>query len=114
MDIISSRLIKKAEGDPWNFQTPKVELIVQFRHVSPVSLNWQCYVDAREWGIKDLSIVVPDQTISYVEENEESGESQDKTFLISRDNVKITRSEGHGISPVSIEVYNDEVEITFS
>jgi hypothetical protein len=86
------------------------------------SLQWKYEIDARSWGIKDISITVPPQVvkISGVEEVWSDNDYEEKPFEDSIDlsklevEVEATKTLGkHSIFPNMAEIYDDKIILHF-
>ena len=81
-------------------------------------LKWSYEIDARSWGIKDITVMVPEQTLNFeIEEDDENGDAvgKDMSLKIERPKIEYERSGEHGLAlyPTKIEVYRGKVTVFF-
>jgi hypothetical protein len=83
-----------------------------------VKLKWSYEIEARDYGIKGISVIIPEQKIAYtVEETDEDGEDVEveKTLTLANPKVEYEGSSEHGLAlfPTLIEVWRGKVTVTF-
>jgi len=100
------------------------ETEVELTHDGPgsvrgkVKLKWRYEIDARSWGIKGITVIVPEQKIEYtVEETNDDGDDVEveKHLTIANPKIEYEGSSDHGIGlfPTLIDVWKGKVTITF-
>lgn len=83
-----------------------------------VKLKWRYEIEARSWGIKGISVIIPEQTIKFtVEDVNDEGEDEESERTLKIDNPKIEYegSSEHGLAlfPTLIDVWKGKVTVTF-
>lgn len=74
---------------------------------SSVDINWTLDIDARSWGVKDLTPYIKDDVLKFtIKYDGEDGEEQEKEISLDIKYIdsKIRFVRSHGIWPVEIEV----------
>jgi len=78
------------------------------------TLTWSYELEVRDWGIKDLNIHVPDQTIIVDWKNLDDDEKQPPEELELKDvKVTINATYNQALCPTSITEYKGEWEVSF-
>ena len=81
-----------------------------------MDLNWRLYIDTREWGVKSLSVFVPDQEIELdfidVEDNDKEYTA---TIKISDPDIEMDfkMELGSGFSPATVLLAKDHTTVSF-
>jgi hypothetical protein len=89
----------------------EVDLWIDSNHRGKVNLKWSYDLDLRSWGIKDMSVDVPDQDIEIQAWNHEEDEVDlDKREIIELRNVSADIS-GKMYNRVSVSLYPDEINV---
>lgn len=77
-----------------------------------IDLKWSIELEAREWGVKDIDIFVPDQSFLVLIRNIETDEEKEITLEISGASVE-RYSESLSIVPDAIEFIRNEWTVKF-
>lgn len=92
------------------------------------SIKWKLEIDAREYGIKDISVIVPDQTIQLelTAYNEETGEDDEWSEPLVIDSLKlkikgnndytiedVIKALSNGLTPRELELWRDQATLLF-
>ena len=81
-----------------------------------VTIDWTYDTEMREWGVKDFSVCVPDQTVNVVwatidKDDEDNAILPDTLFL---KNVKVTNTSfGKPLCPTEVSCWRGTWEVSF-
>lgn len=83
-----------------------------------VDLNYEVELEARSWGIKNLSIHVPKQDISFIVDLDDDDNTEvEVTMTVDSPTVEIigesTFKSDFGIGPDSINIHDGKITVTF-
>lgn len=105
------------------FETPDLEISFH-GHPNPVlntmdakvqMLHWGLEFEVRDWGVKNIMIIVPDQTVlvygNHV--NPDTLEDEDVEVELELKDIETTTLESDSISPHEIEYYKGKVTVSF-
>jgi hypothetical protein len=85
-----------------------------------IDLTWKLEMEARNWGIKSISAIVPNQKINlkydYIINND--GDTEERRTTLEIKNIAIdyeapTSSNGVGFVPVKLEYYKNKFTAVF-
>lgn len=81
-----------------------------------VEIKWTYQLDTREWGIKSIMPVVPDQTIRVKKKDGEGFETGDEEIHLKNVEVVIYGGESNSISlaPETVKVKDGKVKVVFN
>lgn len=118
--VLGKQTVLAMEGTPF---TSPVEIDSMYDHPSipagysvmygqKVSLNWSLGMEAKTWGIKGLTLFVPNQSVSIELESEESMENM--TIEVELKDLKVEEPETFGaIFPKQIGYWKGQWTVTF-
>lgn len=89
---------------------------------SKADLKWSIDISSRSWGLKDLSVTVPDQVIKFfIEKDDENGDAQESEIEVELKNVKVEMNiDGQSdlssisIAPKRVEIFKGKSVVEFS
>lgn len=78
-------------------------------------LSWSTEIEARSWGIKGITIVIPDQEIEVdasIEDEDGNEEIQTLKMNIKDVNVEVRPDQYGMIAPRNLEFFKEKWEVT--
>ena len=85
--------------------------------VQPIKIKWSAELELRSWGIKDISVFVPDQevTLIFTIANPKTGDEEERQIQFPLTNIKA--SFGYDfttqINPTQLTIHDNESEVEF-
>jgi 5S rRNA maturation endonuclease (ribonuclease M5) len=80
------------------------------------TIKWMVEFDMREWGIKDASVIVPEQTIILlIDVEDENGDEIEREVTLSLGgcDIEVDAKYSSVLCPTSIEVYKGKTKVLF-
>jgi len=80
-----------------------------------VEINWDLGIDSRSWGLKDIGISVPEQTITVfvTKWTDDVDEEVEMSFDLKDVTIERMESEFFSLAPQSLEFYKGKWKLVF-
>lgn len=84
--------------------------------VQPVTIKWQVEFEMRSWGIKDISVYVPDQEVTLMFTiADQNGDEVEKEATFQLTDIKTNMGYDYNsmVSPSTLNIHDNKIEVEF-